>query len=136
MNATNLLLSSLRQTAVVREAIKRRLLCHKPYLRHWTQAMAIGALPSNSLQTMRCLALFFDDVCALTGDRSIDLAWYGKRLAVGSIYTSTELYMLTDRSENFADSWQFLERRIENAVNCASIPQQVRPPDSTATTSC
>lgn len=42
--------------------------------------------------------------------------WYAKRAAIAGIYASTEIYMLNDKSEGFKDTWEFLDRRIDNAL--------------------
>lgn len=42
--------------------------------------------------------------------------WYAKRAAIAGIYASSELFMLTDKSAGFTDTWEFLDRRIDNAL--------------------
>ena len=32
---------------------------------------------------------------------------------LGAVYTSTELFMMTDSSPGCADTWAFLDRRLE-----------------------
>lgn len=54
-----------------------------------TQAMSIGALPQNAGATAIALAVLADELAFLCGDRSTDLAWYGKRGAIAGIYAST-----------------------------------------------
>lgn len=45
-----------------------------------------------------------------------------------SAYVSTELFMLTDRSENYIETWRFLDRRIRDIleygkyINIVSVP--------------
>ena len=53
------------------------------------------------------------------------MSWYGKRAALATVYTTTELYMLTDKSHEFNHTWDFLQRRIDDAVNASYVPQQV-----------
>ncbi len=36
--------------------------------------------------------------------------WYTKRLLIGGVYTSTELFMITDSSEGHKDTWAYLDR--------------------------
>ena len=40
--------------------------------------------------------------------------WYSKRLILAAIYKSTELFMIQDKSENFEETWKFLDRRFED----------------------
>jgi ubiquinone biosynthesis protein COQ9 len=50
------------------------------------------------------------------GDTSTDASWYTKRASLAAVYMSTELYMLTDYSPGYADTWQQLERRMQDAL--------------------
>lgn len=43
-----------------------------------------------------------------------------KRITLGGIYMSAELYMLTDYSEDFADTREFLERQVTDAEKAGS----------------
>jgi len=37
----------------------------------------------------------------------------------------TELYMLTDQSDNYKDTWAFLDRRLDDMNTLGSLPHQV-----------
>lgn len=54
--------------------------------------MGIGALPQNAGATAKALAVLADELAFLSGDRSTDLTWYGKRGLIGAIYTSTGVF--------------------------------------------
>lgn len=43
-----------------------------------------------------------------------------KRMTLGAIYMSAELYMLTDYSEDFADTRDFISRQIHDAESAGS----------------
>jgi len=43
-----------------------------------------------------------------------------KRVTLGAIYMGAELYMLTDYSEDFADTRDFLERQVTDAERAGS----------------
>lgn len=53
------------------------------------------------------------------------LNWYTKRAALTGIYNTTELVMIQDSSEDFQDTWNFLENRIQDIVNMAGAAKQV-----------
>lgn len=53
------------------------------------QAMSLGALPRNAGATATAVAVLADELAFLSGDRSTDLAWYGKRGLIAGIYAST-----------------------------------------------
>ena len=70
--------------------------------------MAIGALPANSKNTFDLLWDFADDIWVMCGDRSDDINYYTKRLIFIKVYASTELYMLTDKSKDYEETWSYL----------------------------
>ena len=42
--------------------------------------------------------------------------WYTKRATLSAVYSSTLIYWLGDDSADQADTWAFLDRRIENVM--------------------
>ncbi|OQS07130.1 ubiquinone biosynthesis protein COQ9 [Thraustotheca clavata] len=109
----------------LKRGVQIRLQLLAPYLHVWPQAMALGALPQNAPTTMRKLAQMADDIWFFAGDRSTDISWYTKRAVLTGIYTATELFMLTDTSENFEETWKFLDRRVEEAIALGDLPHNV-----------
>mmetsp|Transcript_12086 Transcript_12086/g.24696 ORF Transcript_12086/g.24696 Transcript_12086/m.24696 type:complete len:353 (+) Transcript_12086:1-1059(+) len=107
-------------------AIRIRLNMNAPYVKcdRWHEAMAVGALPSNALSTAKFLNELTEIICEAgksgsqaAGGQGATLennavATYGERAAVGAVYLSTELYMLSDKSEDFAGTWAFLDSRM------------------------
>ncbi|KAL6076935.1 Ubiquinone biosynthesis protein coq9, mitochondrial [Balamuthia mandrillaris] len=85
-----------------------------PFNSQWPQALALLAQPQNAPMACGRLVHLMDDMWHLCGDVSTDFNWYTKRAMLTGIYTSTQLYMLTDASENFEHTWSFLDRRIED----------------------
>ena len=51
--------------------------------------------------------------------------WYSKRLTLAGIYKSTELFMIQDKSENFGDTYQFLDNRFDDLANFSQMKNQV-----------
>lgn len=43
-------------------------------------------------------AMLVDEIWHAAGDEGSDIDWYVKRSVLGGIYSTTEIYMLTDRS--------------------------------------
>ena len=82
----------------------------------WAKAMALGALPQHALDTSTELGVTVDELWYLAGDRSADASWYSRRGLLLGVFASTELYMLSDSSEGFADTWDFLQRRVAGAL--------------------
>lgn len=98
----------------IREAAQARLQMLIPYIEKWPQAMAIQALPQNSCQALNNLGQLVDDIWYYAGDKSTDFNWYSKRLLLAGIYKSTEIFMLQDKSEDFQNTWIFLDHRFDN----------------------
>lgn len=42
--------------------------------------------------------MLIDEICHAAGDEASDIDWYVKRTVIGGIYSTTEIYMLTDNS--------------------------------------
>ena len=57
-----------------------------------------------------------DVIWRAAGDRSTDYNFYTKRGLLAGVVTTTYLYWLDDESEDFAETWTFLDRRIENVL--------------------
>ncbi|KAL0099749.1 hypothetical protein PUN28_019866 [Cardiocondyla obscurior] len=113
----------------VRDAVETRLRMVIPYKTTWPQAMAIMTLPPNVPTTLANLLTLVDDICYYTGDRSVDINWYTRRMILATIYKATELYMLQDTSDDHRDTWLFLERRIKDTLQIQMILSSSKKPD-------
>ncbi|CAM6127014.1 unnamed protein product [Calypogeia fissa] len=101
-----------------------RLQMQVPYMQKWAQALSIQANPVNLPTTIKQRALLMDEIWHAAGDRSTDVDWYTKRAILAGIYSTTELYMLTDISPGFKDTQEFLEKRITDALDCRKTAQE------------
>ena len=62
-------------------------------------------------------AVFVQSGCAVChGDDGGGTSYYTKRSLLVAVWTSTYLCWLEDRSAHFADTFAFLERRIDNVM--------------------
>ncbi|KAI5716515.1 hypothetical protein M8J76_007946 [Diaphorina citri] len=105
----------------VHDAIRFRLELIVPYLDKWSQAMGLMALPNNTPRALANLLTMVDDVCYYAGDRSIDVTWYSRRIALAGIYKLSELYLLQDSTPDHQATWQFLRRRLEDALQLQGV---------------
>lgn len=80
------------------------------------RAVAVHALPFNAPRALRSLYGTVDAIWAAVGDTSTDFNFYTKRALLAGVYSSTLLYWLDDHSENFSDTWAFLDRRIADVM--------------------
>ena len=82
------------------------------YIDKWPQAMLLGLRHYNLSTTLHKLFAISDEICFQAGDRSTDSSWYVQRSMLLKVYCLTEIHMLADKSENFEDTWSFLDRRL------------------------
>lgn len=105
----------------LKQNIVNRLRMNIPYMNKWPEALAIRAHPMNAPESL-CLALeLVDGLWHFAGDKATDVNWYTKRLSLLAIYKSTEVAMMQDKSEDYNDTWKFLERRFEDHFNLVSL---------------
>eukprot|EP00741_Cyanophora_paradoxa_P017727 tig00000203_g17121.t1 len=109
-------LQSLKVRDRIKTAVRIRLEMMSPLISSWPQAMATLALPQNAPDAAQELAFLVDDMWHYAGDSAVDINWYTKRGLLAGVYTATELYMLTDYSLNFEDTWRFLDRRVDDVI--------------------
>eukprot|EP00850_Spirogloea_muscicola_P004081 SM000017S02821 [mRNA] locus=s17:550355:551341:+ [translate_table: standard] len=69
-------------------------------------------LPTSVSQRWQLLSA----VWGLVGDQTAEGEYYVRRALLGGIYHATELYMLTDFSPAYRDTWMFLDRQIEGVL--------------------
>ena len=63
-----------RTSAFIRNALETRLRMIIPYADTWPQAMALTAIPSNTLEHFSNLSQLMDDIWYYAGDRSADVS--------------------------------------------------------------
>lgn len=109
----------------IQDSVETRLRMIIPYMNKWPQAMAIKAMPQNAVDSLKNLSTLVDDIWFYAGDKSTDFNWYTKRASLAAVYKSTEVYMLQDSSEDYQDSWEFLDRRLEDLTTIGKFAKNV-----------
>ncbi|KAM0240913.1 hypothetical protein ACHAP5_007712 [Fusarium lateritium] len=89
-----------------------RLMGNKVVLDRWQEALAVMAQPSFVPESVKELAKLSDEIWYLAGDKAVDPSWYTKRATLSMIYSTSELFMTNDRSPDFVETRQFLQRRL------------------------
>lgn len=90
----------------------------------WPQALALQAQPASLLHSVRQYGEIADIIWRAAGDKSTDLNWYTKRGLLIGCYVSTELFMLTDCSPEYADTWAALDRRLQDVMTVGKAAGQ------------
>jgi len=80
------------------------------------RGMTLFALPAHAGDGARATWQTAGLIWETLGDSSQDVNWYTKRATLSAVYGSTVLFWLGDESEDHADTWEFLDRRIENVM--------------------
>lgn len=117
-------LSNMLLADRIASIVRMRLEMNVPVITKWASALSIQANPLNAATALKQRALLVDDIWHAAGDRSSDMDWYTKRALLGAVYMTAELYMLTDFTPGYRDTWTFLEGRIKDAVNARKTGQE------------
>lgn len=101
----------LERSADDREAVRR--------------AVSVLSLPANAGLGARLLYYTVDAVWHAIGDTSTDWNFYSKRALLAGVYGSTVLFWLQDESPDHADTWAFLDRRIDDVMKVPRLTQRL-----------
>ncbi|KAJ4834723.1 hypothetical protein Tsubulata_007679 [Turnera subulata] len=118
-------LQNLIPSERISKLVRIRLEMQAPYISKWPQALSIQAHPANVPTSFKQRAMLVDEIWHAAGDEGTDVDWYVKRTVLGGIYSTTEIYMLTDSSPDFRDTWQFLDERVKDAFDLKKTVQEV-----------
>ena len=83
------------------------------------------ALPQNAAFGAKLVWGTADAIWSALGDTSTDHNWYTKRATLSAVYGSTVLFWLGDSSDDHMETWNFLDRRIENVMQFEKVKAQV-----------
>ncbi|KAJ0030849.1 hypothetical protein Pint_13534 [Pistacia integerrima] len=119
-------LQNLIPSERISKLIKIRLEMQAPYISKWPQALSIQAQPLNVPTSFKQRAMLVDEIWHAAGDEASDIDWYVKRTVLGGIYSTTEIYMLTDSSPDFRDTWTFLDGRVKDAFDLKKTIQEAK----------
>lgn len=82
---------------------------------------SLFALPQNAATGSKLIWETCDKIWVALGDTSEDYNWYTKRMTLSGVYSALVLFWLGDESEDQAESWAFLDRRIENVMQFEKV---------------
>lgn len=117
-------LQNLVPSKHISKLVRIRLEMQAPYISKWPQALSIQAHPQNISTSFKQRAMLVDEIWHAAGDEGSDIDWYVKRTILGGIYSTTEVFMLTDSSPEFCDTWAFLEDRVKDAFDMKKTIQE------------
>ncbi len=117
---------SLKVRQKITTAIRTRLEQAAPHREAIRRSSAVLALPGNTRRAARLTWRTADTIWRVCGDTSTDFNFYSKRALAGAVYAATLLVWLEDESEDFAESWAFLDRRINNIMQIEKVKARFR----------
>lgn len=109
-------LSAMRVRERIAAAVRLRLQQAAPRREVVRRTLAYRALPGRGPRGLRDLYRTVDRIWRAAGDRATDFNFYTKRALLAGVYGSTLLFWLNDTSEDFEETWGFLDRRIDEVM--------------------
>jgi ubiquinone biosynthesis protein COQ9 len=118
-------LSELGVRERIISGIRLRLERWSPHKESVRRALAVYALPQNIASGVHATWSTVDLLWKAIGDRSADFSWYSKRASLAAVYSATLLYWLDDQSEDHAETWSFLSRRVDDVIKAIQTRQKI-----------
>ena len=109
-------LGALRIRERIAACVRVRLEALEPHREAVRAALCRAGVPHNAPAAARSLWRTVDLMWRAAGDTATDFNYYSKRGLLSGVYGATLLFWLEDDSENRADSWAFLDRRIADVM--------------------
>jgi len=89
------------------------------------RALAVMAMPQNAPRAFRLGWESADLMWRLAGDTATDYNHYTKRAILAGLYSATLAVFVNDESEGKADTYAFLDRRIEGVMKFEKFKAQL-----------
>jgi len=103
-------------SARVKRALGLRFEVVAPWREAVRRALSMLALPPHAVLGMRLVYDTVDGIWYAAGDAATDFSFYTKRATLAGIYAAALMYWLEDRSEDFADTRAFIDRRLADVA--------------------
>ncbi len=112
----NTSLEDMRIRDRIAEAVRVRLDLLASHREAARRAMAFLAMPAHGALGATCMARTVDKMWRAAGDTSTDFNFYTKRGLLAGVYGATLLAWFDDETEDFSETWAFLDRRIGDVM--------------------
>jgi ubiquinone biosynthesis protein COQ9 len=115
--------NSLKIRERIFSAIKIRI-----ELNGYNQALAARTMSYLSLHpsvSVKSLSKTCDLIWNWAGDNSTDYNYYTKRIMLSGVYSSTLLFWVSDDSDDYHETWEFLNHRIENIMQINKLKSKI-----------
>jgi ubiquinone biosynthesis protein COQ9 len=102
-------------------AVATRFEIVEPWREPVRRALAVLALPHNTPVGLRLVYETVDAIWYAVGDTATDFSFYTKRATLAAIYSAAVFYWLEVRSEGFADTRAFIDRRLAGVARLGRL---------------
>ena len=109
-------LDTLRVRDRIALGVRRRLEILTPWKQAVSTATAALGFSTQGLHVPKAVWDTADKIWEAAGDTATDYNRYTKRFLLSGVLTATTLCWLSDDSDGHQDTWDFLDRRIENVL--------------------
>lgn len=117
--------SSLKIREKIALAVKLRILAYAPHKESAKHCISYLLLSANKDIALKNSFKTVSEIWYLIGDKSTDWNYYSKRGLLLMVYNSTLLYWIQDTSDDFKNSWDFLDRRIQDVMKIPQLKNKV-----------
>jgi ubiquinone biosynthesis protein COQ9 len=90
------------------------------------RALTFFSSPLQAAAGMTSLYNTVDAIWRAIGDTSSDFNFYTKRATLAGVYSATLVYWLSDDSEGFRKTWEFLDHRINDVMQIEKAKASVQ----------
>jgi len=119
-------LSDMRFRDRIAKAVQLRIEAVADQKEAVRRGATLFALPAHAAEGAQALWATTDKIWNTLGDTSEDVNWYTKRATLSAVYSATLLYWLGDDSTDSAETWAFLDRRIDNVMQFESVKAKLK----------
>lgn len=109
-------LQALKVRERVKTAVMTRLELVAPHREAVRRALSLEAMPQYAPRALRQLYRTVDAIWYVAGDTATDFNFYTKRMLLAGVYAATLMHWLDDKSEGFAATAAFLDRRLGDVM--------------------
>ena len=95
-------------------------LCQK-YKEAIRSSISLTALPVNAKTSINILYRTCNSIWRIAGDKSTDFSFYTRRISLATVYTSTLLFWLNDKSKDNVETEFFLDRRLKDISKISNL---------------
>ncbi len=122
-------IDALKIREKITELVKLRIKAEIDHKEAAQRTISYLSLPKNHFASLKILYRSVDLMWKAISDTSTDFNFYTKRMTLAAVYSSCFLYWLNDDTDNYQDTWAFLDRRIENVMQFEKVKAKCRNKD-------